>query len=759
MMTLLLTVVLLGMPNTVLNDSTNISTAGVWPFGLPAEYHGTILTGNGDTLFLASGTGILIFDVSQGYFTKLGEIHLNPWEGFIYDIFYSQSRLFIAFDIGGVRIWDVSNPQNPRKLGIYNTNNPNDPYTHYTSVFNMDNYLYVAEYDRGGNDWLEIIDISDPSNPHLLNSYRTAATVKDIYLEGNYAYLLVDGIPENIEILDISNPSNPVQAGIFNLSSVYSPLKLVVEDTIVYETYIDFYNDRKFAMISVANPQNPSLIRDFSPGFTNFQIEGENMYATDGFDLFLYAILGDSLELLARTRVNIATDIDLTPFYVNNGTIYTAYNPRLPTFSYSDWGIKPFVVSNDTIVPLSDTSQYTLPGYTYNVKVSGNYLYVANGGGGLRIIDISNPEYPVEISHLYATIRGDTLAMGTSFLTIRDTIAFLFGFPMVVRVNISNPLNPRIIDYTNQSYNTNAPMRFFDVALIDDYAYALADMFDNHGLNRIYKIDLNHITIIDSAIVDIFYAQNNIEALTKFKDLLAYITSDGLYILDPNGFQTISSLNIQRPYDIDAEGDFIYITTGNTLMIIDAHDSTSPYIRSALQLFSLYSSNTHLVVESSYAYVLTQYGIYVVDISNPDSPNIVGYYGYPLPTALSAYLSWANIDAYENNIYVACGNKGVTIYSYHTTGVREDQSENILISHKAHIQKFFAAKFNVKSGERLDLRIINTAGRTVWRGEYLEGEHAISLRLPAGIYYLRGKTKRGPRTINSWTEKYILTGE
>jgi hypothetical protein len=37
------------------------------------------------------------------------------------------------------------------------------------------------------------------------------------------------------------------------------------------------------------------------------------------------------------------------------------------------------------------------PGLAEGVYVSGNYAYVADGGAGLRVIDVSNPANPREV--------------------------------------------------------------------------------------------------------------------------------------------------------------------------------------------------------------------------------------------------------------------------------------------------------------------------------------------------------------------------
>lgn len=48
----------------------------------------------------------------------------------------------------------------------------------------------------------------------------------------------------------------------------------------------------------------------------------------------------------------------------------------------------------------SELGRYDTPGYACGVDVAGPYAYVADGDGGLRIIDVSAPARPVEVRHL-----------------------------------------------------------------------------------------------------------------------------------------------------------------------------------------------------------------------------------------------------------------------------------------------------------------------------------------------------------------------
>ena len=48
------------------------------------------------------------------------------------------------------------------------------------------------------------------------------------------------------------------------------------------------------------------------------------------------------------------------------------------------------------------------PGYARDVEVMGDLAYVADGDSGLRVIDVSNPAFPVELGALGTPGNGRT---------------------------------------------------------------------------------------------------------------------------------------------------------------------------------------------------------------------------------------------------------------------------------------------------------------------------------------------------------------
>ena len=67
------------------------------------------------------------------------------------------------------------------------------------------------------DDAVEVLDISDPTNPSTVGSIVDDATTelngaRFITVSGNYAYV-AGGIDDGIEILDISDPTKPTHVG------------------------------------------------------------------------------------------------------------------------------------------------------------------------------------------------------------------------------------------------------------------------------------------------------------------------------------------------------------------------------------------------------------------------------------------------------------------------------------------------------------------------------------------------------------------
>jgi hypothetical protein len=100
---------------------------------------------------------------------------------------------------GGVHIVGLAGARRPVEVGYYLAGGVT------AGVAVSGTYLYVAAWSNG----LHIVDVSDPEQPRRVGSFM-AGTAEDVAVQGNYAYMTADA---GLDILDVSNPVLPVLVG------------------------------------------------------------------------------------------------------------------------------------------------------------------------------------------------------------------------------------------------------------------------------------------------------------------------------------------------------------------------------------------------------------------------------------------------------------------------------------------------------------------------------------------------------------------
>lgn len=107
---------------------------------------------------------------------------------------------------------------------------------------------------------------------------------------------------------------------------------------------------------------------------------------------------------------------------------------------------------------------------------------------------------------------------------------------------------------------------------------------------------------------------------------------------------------------VDAVGDFAYYSSGSMLMIADVANPAAPVVVGELQMPDFVQD---IMVAGGYAHVVCGYeGYFLVDVSLPSSPVIVGSY------ATVSYFGWAfagGVTESGNLVLVADGAPGLTI--------------------------------------------------------------------------------------------------
>ncbi len=210
----------------------------IWIYETPETSNGMgiLVTENGYLYAGAMGLGLLIIDNSDPENLQLVSFlpldinfpHPNPANHNLYNargMDVVDNLLYLTYDAGGLRIIDVSDPENPTQIGAYANPVTFDPINlprAYNNVKVIDAVAYVA-VDYCG---LEALDVSDPTNIRLLDHYNPVncpagswfnaiVHTNEIAYNASCNQLFVTGGRSELLAFDISDPTDLILNGSF----------------------------------------------------------------------------------------------------------------------------------------------------------------------------------------------------------------------------------------------------------------------------------------------------------------------------------------------------------------------------------------------------------------------------------------------------------------------------------------------------------------------------------------------------------------
>jgi len=215
-------------------------------------------------------------------------------------------------------------------------------------------YAYIVS--EGTNSKLQIVDLQYlPDSVHLVKvwNYTGYTNTHSISQEGHFLYLNGGNSAANggITCLDLSDPENPVKKG--QWTTLYVHDCRVVNDTI----YAANINSGK---VSIINATNKDVLTSIT-SFTN--LVGSGPHNT--------ALSSDRKRLFVTDEIGTAPHL-LKVWNIENISAITYVTNWQPT------GITASIV--------------------HNIETYGNYGIIAHYSAGVRVINISNPDAPVEVA-------------------------------------------------------------------------------------------------------------------------------------------------------------------------------------------------------------------------------------------------------------------------------------------------------------------------------------------------------------------------
>jgi choice-of-anchor B domain-containing protein len=256
----------------------------------------------------------------------------------------------IVGHLNGTKILDVStNPENP--IEILDIPGPSDnDYYYHRDYKTLGDVLYTVCEMTGGDMGMQVIDLSPlPENlPIQYPTYNYIGTSHNLWIDPDGFAFIEHGYGDAINIADLSNPLYPIEAGSFgNLGS--NTHDIFTKNGI---GYVSNGWSEEFLICDISDFNNIEILATISDGVTGY---AHNAWLSES---------GNHLITTEETE---------------NKTVKI-------------WDIQDY--SNISLV-----GEYLAKnGLAHNVHVMGDLVYISHYTTGVRIIDIFDPSYPVEIA-------------------------------------------------------------------------------------------------------------------------------------------------------------------------------------------------------------------------------------------------------------------------------------------------------------------------------------------------------------------------
>ncbi len=252
-----------------------------------------------DFLYLADGyAGLNVVDISNvfdpiltgTYFNGIGSSDnvsiLNNNLCFSRD--YMKSELLFI---------DITIPYNPILLHQVDltTTFPTEP----TAIFQTDSHVFV-----GDENTLRIYDVADFSNPVMIATYTTPATITDVIVANNKSYISIR--KNGIEIINLENINSPQFLGSSNTPGDAEKITLQSDILIVAD------GEGGFQILDVSNPALPNILESIKP-HDNSNIKVKPLIVDNKMviidkewnEIFTYNISDfNNIQLLSSLRLN-----------------------------------------------------------------------------------------------------------------------------------------------------------------------------------------------------------------------------------------------------------------------------------------------------------------------------------------------------------------------------------------------------------------------------------------------------------------------
>ena len=370
-------------------------------------FFGSHIAVSGNYAYITDGNvngnlGLGIFDVSDP--SSIQEVGSNAEE--FSSLVVSGGKVYGTTG-SGLSIIDITDPTQPKKIGIYDTGRNTEG---LTNMAVSSGYAYVVDNGSGvdSTNTLRVVNVTDPGNPQETRSYHMGNGITDVAVSGSYLYVAEEQASPNsgdsLVVFDISTPGQLHEIGSYHST-------VIAKSITAFGNYVYMLTGSDFLVVDVSDPAHPHDV-----GLCD---------------------LGGS--------------VNIKGMMISGGYAYVG----------ADYGGLRIIDINDPAQP-SEVGSYTKGTryYTPGVTVSNGYAYL-NAHGYLLVIDINDPTQPMEVGYYDTGDFSDNVPY--SEIAVSGKYAYMGGDGRLHVIDVSDPSNLREVGF----YDMNPGV----IVATDKYVY------------------------------------------------------------------------------------------------------------------------------------------------------------------------------------------------------------------------------------------------------------------------------------------------
>ncbi len=459
----------------------------------------------------------------------------------------------------GLQTISLADPANPAVVDM-------DSFYYGRKVRVSDGHVYVAS-----NGGLYIFSLADPANPSQVGTYTPTdgSAVWDVRIVGQYAYAVGD---DWLWVLDVSNPATPTLDGSTDELDFASGLTLDGS----YAYVVGYLGD--FFVVSIATPSTPTVLHSSEqPGNlgTSCAVSGDILYLANNAGLVVLSLTNPTAPILVRVAgrpgeaqevvvrsgyAYVLTETDETHDYVD---IFSLADPANPTWQ-GEWHRDMWALTA--------------------IHLNGDYLYVAyahrqDGTSffdevGVQILSLTDPLHPGEVGRIALEI-GSGSPIITALFVSGDYLYVANGHDIKI-VSVANQSSPTLS--ATYTAGVDEPM---DIHIAGQYAYVIDDWDTSTGRPARLKV-LSLANPTAPVAVGSYDAPGHAYSVFAVGGY-AYVTdrTNGLLVIDisdPTSPTQVGSYNTSgQAENLYVLGDYAFVADGTAgLRLISVADPANP---------------------------------------------------------------------------------------------------------------------------------------------------------------------------------------